>query len=90
MLDVNTLPKRYRKVEEYYFDECSQLKTRSKRTEEVKKCFQNKVCEKVARYVVRRQSTSYLYPNTASAPSDSRQTAATETSPNHRERLINY
>ena len=34
MLDVNTLPKRYRKVEEYYFDECSQLKTRSKRTEE--------------------------------------------------------
>jgi hypothetical protein len=57
----------------------------------VKKRFQNKVCEKVARYVVRRQSTSYLYPNTASAPSDSRQTAATtETSPNHRERLINY
>jgi hypothetical protein len=42
MLDVNTLPKRYRKVEEYYFDECSQLKTRSKRTEEVKKRFQNK------------------------------------------------
>ena len=42
-----------------------------KRTEEGRqKIFQNKVCEKVARYVVRRQSTSYLYPNTASAPAD--------------------
>jgi hypothetical protein len=35
MLDVNTLPKRYRKVEELMFDECySQLRFRSKRTEE--------------------------------------------------------
>ena len=35
MLDVNTLPKRYRKVEELMFDECySQLRFWSKRTEE--------------------------------------------------------
>ena len=90
MLDVNTLPKSYRKVEEVE-DDVGQMDVDRKRTEEGRqKIFQNKVCEKVARYVVRRQSTSYLYPNTASAPSDSRQTAATETSPNHRERLINY
>jgi|FrelakmetLWP11LW_1041352.scaffolds.fasta_scaffold83861_1 hypothetical protein len=71
MLDVNTLPKRYRKVEEFEnFDECySQMRFRSKRTEE-EELIQNKVCEKVARYVVQRQLTSYLYPNTASAPSD--------------------
>jgi hypothetical protein len=36
MLDVNTLPKRYRKVEELMFDECSQLKSRSKESEEEK------------------------------------------------------
>ena len=38
MLDVNTLPKRYRKVEEFEnFNECySQMRFRSKRTEEEK------------------------------------------------------
>ena len=41
-----------------------------KESEEGKINFQNKVCEKVARYVVQRQLTSYLHPNTASAPSD--------------------
>ena len=34
------------------------------------KIFQNKLCEKVARYVVQRQLTSYLYPHIASGPSD--------------------
>ena len=49
MLDVNTLPKRYRKVEEFEnFDECySQLRFRSKRTEEGRqKYFKTNVCEK--------------------------------------------
>jgi hypothetical protein len=41
---------------------------------------------------MRRQPSSYLIPNTASAPSDrsSKTAATTETFPNHRERLINY
>ena len=44
MLDVNTLPKRYRKVEEFDFDECySQLRFRSKKNGRRKaKIFQNK------------------------------------------------
>ncbi len=53
------------------FDELSQWDRRSKRTEEGKILIQNKcVWEEMARYVVRRQLTSYLYPNTASAPAD--------------------
>ena len=54
-----------------------------------KKLNQNKVCEEGAL----RGAASLLLtlcPNIASAPSDSRQTASTETSPNHRERLIKY
>ena len=44
MLDVNTLPKRYRKVEEFEnFDECySQMRFRLKRTEEGKNFFKTK------------------------------------------------
>ena len=41
-----------------------------KESEEGKINFQNKVCEKVARYVVQRQLTSYLHPHIASGPSD--------------------
>ena len=70
MLDVNTLPKRYRKVEEFDFDECSQLKTTIEKNRKKEELIQNKVCEKVARYVVQRQLTSYLHPHIASGPSD--------------------
>ena len=70
MLDVNTLPKSYRKVEEFE-DDVGQMDVDRKRTEEGRqKIFLNKVCEKVARYVVQRQLTSYLHPNIASGPSD--------------------
>ena len=41
MLDVNTLPKSYRKVEEFE-DDVGQMDVDRKRTEEVKKRFQNK------------------------------------------------
>ncbi len=52
-----------------------------KRTEEEKIIFKTNVLvpknegAKVARYVVRRQLTSYLHRHVANAPSDSRQTA---------------
>ncbi len=53
------------------FDDLSQLRTTTKRTEEGKILIQNKcVWEEMARYVMRRQLTSYLHPNTASAPAD--------------------
>jgi hypothetical protein len=42
MLDVNTLPKSYRKVEEVFFDECSQLKTTIEKNRKKRKIFQNK------------------------------------------------
>ena len=42
MLDVNTLPKLYRKVEEIYFDECSQLRSMIEKNRKKVKYFQNK------------------------------------------------
>ena len=51
-------------------DDVVQMNVNRKRTEEGRQKYFKTMCEKVARYVVRRQSTSYLYPNTASAPSD--------------------
>ena len=66
-LYTNTLPNRKDRI----------LKTMSfrwtsieKESEEGRINFQNKVCEKVARYVVQRQLTSYLHPHIASGPSD--------------------
>ena len=41
-LIFNTLPKSYRKVEEVYFDECSQLKTTIEKNRKKRKIFQNK------------------------------------------------
>ncbi len=79
---------RIEKMKELSMNFLSEMNDRKERKKVEK--FSKQMCEEMARYVVRRQLTSYLHPNTASAPSDSRQTAATETSPNHRERPINY
>ena len=38
MLDVNTLPKRYRKVEEFDFDECSQLRSTIEKNRKKEEC----------------------------------------------------
>ena len=39
MLDVNTLPKRYRKVEEFGFDECSQLRSTIEKNRKKEECY---------------------------------------------------
>ena len=57
MLDVNTLPKSYRKVEEFE-DDVGQMDVDRKRTEEERMLIQNKVCEK--RWRVTRCSVSLL------------------------------
>ncbi len=64
---INTLPiEKMKKLSMNFLSEMNDRKERKKR----KIVNQNKtnVCEKVARYVVRRQPSSYLIPNTASAP----------------------
>ena len=68
----------------------SQLRFDRKRTEEVKKRFQNK-SEKRWRVIWCGVSLllTFIAIKLARRPTDV-QTAATETSPNHRERLINY
>jgi hypothetical protein len=90
MLDVNTLPKSYRKVEELTSIEMFsvEIAIEKERKKEGKNI--SKQSEKVARYVVRRQLTSYLGYNIASAPSDRCSKQQTETSPNHWEILIKY
>ena len=70
------------------FDEPLGWERRSKRMEEEKLIYQQ-ACEEGAL----RGAASLLLtlcPNIASAPSDRQTAATTETSPNHRERLINY
>ncbi len=70
-LTLSTLYQRYRKDEEFEKFRCPRrVRWRRKRTEEGRMLFKTTACEEVARYMVRRQLTSYLYPNTASGPSD--------------------
>ncbi len=51
-------------------DDVGQMNVDRKRTEEGRINSKQSVWEEMARYVVRRQPTSYLYPSTASGPSD--------------------